>query len=111
MEFLAVVIHFYLNNIITARRPRMPFNTSPYIGIDWVHELVTGHPRRIRTQLHVEWSTFILLVKAMQSLGLQSSHHIPLEEQLLIFLYTAALGLGCDFVSERFQRSPSTITK
>jgi hypothetical protein len=95
-----------------ARRPLpTPYHTSALSGESWVHELLTGHPRRIRTELGVHRSTFILLVKSMQKLGLRSSRHVSIEEQLAIFLYTVVTGLSCVHVGERFQHSTSTITK
>jgi hypothetical protein len=90
---------------------RTPYHTSALSGADWVHELLTGHPECIRNELGVYRSTFTMLVKAMQSNGLQSSRHVSIEEQLAIFLYTAVTGLSCTHVGERFQRSSSTITK
>ena len=80
-------------------------------GTDWVHELLSGHPERIRTELGVNRGTFILLVKTLEKCEVRSSHHVSVEEQLAIFLYTAVTGLSCTDVGERFQRSPSTITK
>jgi hypothetical protein len=64
--------------------PRIPYHTSALSGEGWVHELLTGHPKRIRNELGVHWSTFIILVKALQTpeIGLQSSCHVLIEEQL-----------------------------
>ena len=78
---------------------------------DWVQELLSGHPECIRNELGVHRSTFIVLLKAIQTLGLQSSHHVPIEEQLSIFLYTVVTGKSFADVGERFQRSSSTINK
>jgi hypothetical protein len=88
-----------------------PYHTSALFGADWVHELLTGHPERIRNELGIYQSTFTMLVKAMQSNGLQSSRHVSIEEQLAIFLYTTVIGLSCTHVGEHFQRSSSIITK
>jgi len=101
LEFLLDVLWFLVRDTLTARL------TEP----DWIHELLTGDPRRIRTTLGVDRSTFTLLVKAMQSLGLRSSRHVPIDEQLSIFLFTAVTGSSSTFVGERFERSPSTIAK
>jgi hypothetical protein len=90
---------------------RTPFHTSALSGEAWVNELLTGHPQRIRSVLGISRSTFILLVKSLQALGVNSSRHISIEEQLSIFLYTVVTGMSCTQVSERFQHSPSTITK
>lgn len=93
------------------RARRIPYHTSALTGAMWVNELLTGHPGRFRTELGVHRSTFILLVKAMQKLGLQSSRHVSIEEQVAIFLYTAVTGITCVHTGERFQHSTSTITK
>jgi hypothetical protein len=93
------------------RRKRIPYHTSTLSGIDWVHELLSGHPERMRTELGVYRGTFIILVKALEKCEVWSSRHVSVEEQLSIFLYTAVTGLSCTHVGERFQRSSSTITK
>jgi hypothetical protein len=80
-------------------------------GEDWLQELLSGHPQRIRDELGVKRGTFTILCKAIQSLDISSSRRVPIEEQLAIFLYTAVTGLSCVHVGERFQRSPSTIAK
>jgi hypothetical protein len=94
-----------------ARRIRTPYHTSILSGEGWVQELLNGHPRRIRNELGVNRGTFTLLRKAIQLLDIHSSRHVSIEEQLAIFLYTAVTGLSSTHVGERFQRSPSTITK
>jgi hypothetical protein len=81
----------------------IPYHTSALSGAGWVHELLTGHPQRIQTELGVYQSMFTLLVKVMQRLGIQSLHHVSIEEQLAIFLYTTVTGLTCIHVGERFQ--------
>ena len=83
----------------------------PPSGEEWVQELLSGHPQRIRNELGVNRGTFTILCKAIQSLDITSSCHVSIEEQLAIFLYTAVTGLSCTHVGERFQPSPSTITK
>jgi hypothetical protein len=102
-----------LVDIITRRRraPPTPYHTSALSGSDWIDELLTGHPQCIRNELGVNRGTFILLRRALQELGIDSSRHVSIEEQLSIFLYTAVTGMGCIHVGERFQRSSNTITK
>ena len=92
---------------------RTPYHTSALSGAGWVHELLTGHPKRIRNELGVHKSTFIALIKVLQApgIGLQSSRHVSIEEQLAIFLYTVVTGISCIHVGERFQRSSDTIIK
>jgi hypothetical protein len=93
------------------RPPPIPYHTSVLTGAGWVHELLSGHPERIRNELGVYRGTFIILVEVVKMAGLQSSHRVSIEEQLAIFLYTAVTGLSCTHVGERFQHSSSTITK
>jgi hypothetical protein len=92
-------------------RLRTPYHTSALSGAGWVQELLTGHPERIRNELGVYRGTFVLLIKALQAMGLKSSRHVTIEEQLSIFLYTVVTGLPCSHVGERFQRSTDTVTK
>ena len=101
----------FLKHYVALRSPPVPYDTSSLSRAGWIHELLTGHPEHIWNELGVYWSTFILLVKALQMLGLQSSCHVSIEEQLSIFLYTAVIGLSCTHVAEWFQRSTATITK
>jgi hypothetical protein len=104
LQLLGLLAHltFYL---------AMKIHASTLSEEDWVQELLTGHPERIRVELGVHRGTFTVLLKAVQELGVQSSRHVPVEEQLSIFLYTVVTGLGPTQVGERFQRSPGTITK
>ncbi|SRR6266404_6497579 len=96
---------------IAAQDLRSSYYTSAVSGEDWVQDLLNGDQQRIRNELGVHRSTFILLVKALQSLGLQSSRNVSIEEQLSIFLYTVVTGLSCVHVAERFQHPQTTITK
>ena len=111
LALLRLILEVTLKGYLTPRIHRTPYHTSALSGVGWVHELLNGHPERLRNELGVYRSTFTLLIKALQALGLQSSHHVPIEEQLSIFLYSAVTGLSCTHVGERFQRSSDTITK
>ncbi|KAI0278222.1 hypothetical protein BGY98DRAFT_888916, partial [Russula aff. rugulosa BPL654] len=64
-----------------------PYHTSAPSGEEWVQELLSGHPQRIRNELGVNRGTFTILCKAIQSLDITSSGHVSIEEQLAIFLY------------------------
>jgi hypothetical protein len=90
-----------------------PYHTSALSGEAWVQELLAGHPKHIQNELGLHWSMFTLLIKAITApaVGLCSSHHVSIEEQLSIFLYTVVTELSCTHVGERFQRSLDTITK
>jgi len=114
LRVVAILAHITYDVAIEHFTPlyiRTPYHTSALSGEGWVQELLNGHPQRIRTELGVHRSTFIILVKALQSIGLSSSRNVSVEEQLSIFLYTAVTGLPCTHVGERFQRSSDTITK
>ena len=69
------------------RRRRIPYHTSILSGENWVQELLTGHPERIRTELGVHRSTFAVLIKALNNSGVKPSRYVSIEEQLSIFLY------------------------
>src|SRR5258708_17670765 len=73
----------------------IPYHTSALSGADWVNELLTGHPERIRNELGVHRNTFLVLVEPLKRPCLQSSHHVSIEKQLSIFLYTTATQLTC----------------
>jgi hypothetical protein len=108
---LAHIAYEIMIDRIAAQYKRIPYHTSILSGEGWVHELLAGHPERMRKELGVYRSTFIVLVKALQSVGLRSSRHVSIEEQLSIFLYIVVTALPCTHVGERFQRSTDTITK
>jgi hypothetical protein len=75
-------------------------------------ELLNGHPDRIRLCLGVNHDVFDALVHTLQQHGHGTSRNgITVEEQLGIFLYTCVTGLSSRHVAERFQHSPTTITK
>ncbi len=46
---------------------RTPYHTSALSGIDWVQELLIGHPKRIWNELGINWNTFIALINAIQA--------------------------------------------
>jgi hypothetical protein len=90
---------------------KTPYHTSALTGADWVHELLNGHPERIRNELGVHKHVFYPLIEALQKAGVHSSRHVFIQEQLAIFLYTCVTGLSLRHVSERFQRSNETTSK
>jgi len=87
------------------------YHTSALTGAGWVHELLNGHPERIRNELGVHKHVFLGLVTALEQHGVTSSRHVYIEEQLAIFLYTCVTGLSLRHVSERFQRANETTSK
>ncbi len=104
IETLSHITYKLVMDHLTPLYLRTPYHTSALFGADWVHKLLTGHPKCIQNELGINWNTFIALVNAIQvpEIGLQSSCHISIEEQLLIFLYTAVTGLSCTHVGECF---------
>ena len=90
---------------------KQPYHTCPFRGIDWVRDLLDGHPDRIHHELGVRRHIFNLLFRVLQKLGYTDSKHVTLEEQLAIFLYSSVTGLSSRHVGERFQRSHKTISK
>jgi hypothetical protein len=107
---LTIFLYYEMVEYVTGCCPT-PYHTSSLSGSDWVQELLSGHPECIWTELGVHQGTFILLIKSLQMLGLQSLCHVSIEEQLSIFLYTMVTGLPCTHVGECFQQSSDTITK
>ena len=97
--------------VMTPYIDRTPYHTSMLSGQAWVQELLSGHPKRIYNELGVNRKTFLALVQSLQEIGIQSSRHVTIEEQVSIFLYTAVTGLSSTHVGERFQRTSGTISK
>jgi hypothetical protein len=90
---------------------REPYHTSALTGEDWVMELLTGHPERIRCELGVHHDVFDSLISELREMGHGNSRHVSLEEQLAIYLYTCVTGLTIRHIGERFQRSNDTISR
>ena len=90
---------------------RTPYHTSALSGEQWVQELLSGHPRRICTELGVYRQTFLALVQTLHDIGIRSLRHVTIKEQVGIFLYTVVTGLSSAHVGECFQQSPTTISK
>ena len=110
--FLHIHLQFLYEILRTPLLPaRQPYHTSALTGAQWVMELLTGHPRRIRTELGVTHHVFNELLLQMEDMGMGASRHVTLEEQLAIFLYMAVTGNTIRHTGERFQRSNDTIAK
>ena len=90
---------------------KTPYHDSVLTGAGWVHELLEGHPKRIRRELGVHKHVFRALIITLQNAGYVPSKYLTLEEQLAIFLYTCVTGLSLGHVCERFQRSTETASK
>lgn len=96
----------------TPRAPPVPMYDSSLTGQMWMDELLAGHPQRFYNAMGMHKDVFKRLLEELKSRGgLGDTKHVSAEEQLGIFLYTAVTGLSTRHVQERFQRSPSTVTK
>ena len=105
-------ITFYYKLLFLSKHEKIPYHTSILTGGEWILELLSGHPDRIKTSLGVSHDVFDALVQVMKEDGFKDSRHgISVEEQLGIFLHTAVTGLSTRYVAERFQHSPTTISR
>ena len=90
---------------------KTPKNTSKLTGQQWLNELLTGHHQRFYDAMGMNKHVFQALLHELIRRGLHDTRHVSAEEQLAIFLYLAVTGLPQRHLEERFQRSPSTLTK
>ena len=94
------------------RQPRIASNRM-YSGQDYVDDLLNcGNNLRIRNQLRMQLGTFNLLRDWLfENTTLDDSCHVSIEEKLFIFIYIASSGVSNRDAQERFNRSPSIISK
>ena len=105
-------ITYYYELLFLSRRERIPYHTSILTGEGWMLELLNGHPDRIKTSLGVSHDVFDGLTQVLVENGFKKSRRgLLVEEQLGIFLHTCVTGLSMRHVGERFQHSPTTISK
>jgi hypothetical protein len=95
----------------SARYDKTPKNTSKLTGQQWLNELLAGHPQRFYDGMGMNKHVFQVLLNELIKHGLHDTRHVSAEEQLAIFLYLAVTGLPQRHLEERFQHSPSTLTK
>ncbi len=63
-------------------------NISKLTGMNWVRELLTGHPIYFSDALVMPKHVYLKLVKDLQLYsGLTHSKHVQLEEQVALFLH------------------------
>jgi hypothetical protein len=82
------------------------------MGYDLVKELIhpDTYPDQICKSLGIWIHVFGKLLHILKHVGISSSKHIPLEEQLTIFLHACVTGMTwTQHLCERFQRSGDTI--
>jgi hypothetical protein len=85
-----IFVHTLVAGAIAFATPlfnKTPYHTSILTGEGWILELLSGHPRRIHTELGVCSYVFRRLVSALQEAGIGRSRYVSLEEKLGIFLY------------------------
>jgi hypothetical protein len=105
-------VAYYYHILFLSRPEKIPYHTSILTGEGWVLELLSSHPDRIKTSLGVSLDVFEALVQILVEHGFQRLRHgISVEQQLAIFLYTCVTGLSTHHVAERFQHSPTTISR
>ena len=90
---------------------KTPKNNSKFTGQQWLDELLTGHHQRFYDAMGMNKHVFQALLCELIRHGLHDTRHVSAEEQPAIFLYLAVTGLPQRHLEERFQRSPSTLTK
>jgi len=90
---------------------KVPYHTSIFTGLDWVNELINGHPECIHTELGVHLHVFNALIATLQKMGYSDLKYVMLKEQLAIFLYGSVTSLTIWHIGEWFQRSNDTISK
>jgi hypothetical protein len=109
---IGVIVNAACNAVQTLYpKDREPYHTSALSGQDWVIELLTGHPERIRCELGMHVGAFAELIDELRTMGHSDSKYVSLEEQLAIFLYASVTGLSIRHLAERFQRSNDTISR
>ena len=90
---------------------KIPYHTTALSGVDWVCELLNGHPECIRNELGVHKHVFHSLIEELKVVGHGPSWNVYLEEQLAIFLYTCVTGLSLCHICECFQHSCNTVSR
>ena len=81
---------------------KIPYHTSTLSGATWVVELLQGHPEHIRCELGVHEHVFRFLLSFLQTIGVQHSRGVLLEEQLAIFFTDVSLCYPCVMLQNVF---------
>ena len=103
---------YYYELLFLLRRERILYHTSILTGEGWMLELLNGHPDRIKMSLGVSHDVFDGLTQVLVENGFKKLRRgLSVEEQLGIFLHTCVMGLSTRHVGERFQHSPTMISK
>ena len=109
----AIFVNVIVTAAILAVTPlvdKIPCHTSILSGKGWVQELITRHPKHMKTELGMRPHVFFLLIKELYGAGMRRSKFLSLKEQLAIFLYMSMTGVSICHVAERFQHANDTIS-
>lgn len=88
-----------------------PYHDSEYTGRQWVEDLISGHPQRMKNALGVESHVFRELCHQLFLIsGLADSRDVDLEEKVAMFLYLGVHNNGHHDIAKRFQRSTATVS-
>ena len=67
---------------------RVPVHTSRLSGLQWLDELVSGHPQRFHNEMGLHKDVFMKLIRVLgRDTGLAPTRHVLAKEQLAIFLH------------------------
>ena len=103
---------YYYHLLFLSKPEKIPYHTSILTGGGWMLELLNGHPDRIKTSLGVTHNVFDALIQVLIENGFKKScRGISVEEQPGISLHTRVTGLSTRHVGERFQHSPTMISR
>ena len=84
--------------------------TRQLSGIEFVQELLNGHPDRMYNMFRMDKEVFIRLYYTLEHLQLlEHDRHVCIEEAVAMCLYILSHGAVIRVVSERFQRSVDTM--
>ncbi|KAH9714534.1 DDE Tnp4 domain-containing protein [Citrus sinensis] len=84
--------------------------TGRLSGIEFVQELLNGHPDRMYNMFRMDKEVFIRLCYTLEHLQLlENDRHVCIKEAVAMCLYILSHGAVVRVVAERFQRSPETV--
>ncbi len=91
---------------------RQQQHDSKLRGAQWIEELLSGHPKRIRDNMGVTKEGFLYVEDLLiRKSSLRPTRYMGTAEQLGIFLYAVTTDLSIRKLAERFQRSTETIDR
>jgi DDE superfamily endonuclease len=101
------IAYYYIANF-----NKLPQHTSSHTGRRWMEELLSGHPARMKDNLHISQAGFRYLENLLvRKSNFRDTRYMDTIEQLGIFLYSVSTDLSMRKLAERFQRSTETINR